>query len=106
MQEIVVSVAFLALAAALAFVSVVIARSYVMLSKRHQQAQHDSAAFAISMARLTLSEWMKIGVKTSVPEVDREVESIQQEYGVTRERAVEMYADRLGAGVNGSIRSN
>lgn len=89
------AISFLALAAALACSTIFAVLAYVRAISRHQKQSEKLQTFAIAMSRLTLSEWMRAGVKASIPEIDREVSALQEANGWSRDRAVEEYANRV-----------
>lgn len=89
------AISFLALASALAASTIFVTLSYVRSISRHQKQTEKLQTFTIAMTRLTLSEWMRVGVKASLPDIDKEVNELQEANGWSRDKAIEAYANRL-----------
>lgn len=83
-----------------AFAQVRIVHTLGILGRSHRDDLRTLANFAINTGRVYQNEFMRLGVRASVPEVDRQITSIHETIGGDRSEAVQQYL-RTQPDING-----
>lgn len=62
---------------------------------RHRDDLREVTNFAINVARVYSNEFLSIGIRSSIPKINAQIEAIEESRGISRKEAVEKLVEEL-----------